>query len=83
MKQYKNIVDNYLLYNKNENKAFNNLYAQLKKDDDKYLINRKNFTGHFTASAFVISKKSKKVLMVHHKTIKKLLQPGGQYRINR
>lgn len=77
MSKYRNIVDNYLLHNKKGAEDFNTLYAQLENKEESFLIDRKNFVGHFTASAFVISKKSKKVLMIYHKILKRYLQPGG------
>lgn len=77
MSKYKDIVDKYLLYNKKETENFDTLYAQFENKEEKCLIDRKNFVGHFTASAFVVSKNNNKVLMIHHKILKRYLQPGG------
>ncbi len=41
-------------------------------------LNRKTFApGHFTASAFVSTPQFDKVLMLHHATLQKWMQPGG------
>ncbi len=52
------------------------LLAQL-IDSGEDIFSRKNFTGHITASAFVVNKSSKQVLLLDHKSLDKLLQPGG------
>jgi len=41
------------------------------------LYNRKNFHGHLTASAFIISENAKKILLLQHKSLDRWLQPGG------
>ena len=38
---------------------------------------RSLLTGHMTASAWIIDKKYKSALLVHHKKLKRWLQPGG------
>lgn len=38
---------------------------------------RENLEGHFTASAFVLSKDKKRLLLTHHAKLKKWLQLGG------
>ena len=81
MGKYKKIVDEYLVNYQKESENFRTLYVQLNKNDEKDLIDRKNFLGHFTASAFVLSKNSKEVLMIHHKALKRYLQPGGHIEI--
>ena len=77
MSKYRNIVNYYLSHNKGETNSFQTVYAQLEKQQEMYLIDRKNFVGHFTASAVVLSVKDKKFLMIHHKILKRYLQPGG------
>lgn len=77
MSNYKKILDEYLKSYKEESIKFNVLYAQLNKNEEELLIDRKNFVGHFTASIFLISENSKEVLMIHHKKLKRYLQPGG------
>ena len=56
MSIYKDIVEGYQLNNIQEKDKLNNVLVQLNEKDDQEMINRKNFIGHFTASAFVISK---------------------------
>ncbi len=41
------------------------------------LIDRKNFTGHITTSAFIIDKSAKALLLLKHKSLNRWLQPGG------
>lgn len=53
-----------------------NLAKQVKISDSE-IFNRKNFTGHFTASTFIINPKLKKILLLEHKSLGILLQPGG------
>ena len=43
----------------------------------KNLYDRKNFIGHLTASAFILSADGKRVLLLHHKSLDRWLQPGG------
>ncbi len=45
--------------------------------DKESLTSRKNFNGHFTASAFVVNPDTKSVLLLHHKFMDKFFQPGG------
>jgi len=41
------------------------------------LYHRRNFNGHLTASAFILSADGKNVLLLHHKSLNRWLQPGG------
>ena len=45
------------------------------------IIDRKNFSGHFTVSGVVWDEKSKKVLLIFHKKLQKFLQPGGHIEV--
>ena len=45
--------------------------------DPKQLFHRKNFSGHITASGFVLSPDGKKLALVRHKFLDRYLQPGG------
>ncbi len=40
-------------------------------------IDRTNFDGHLTASAFLISREMDRLLMIFHKRLARWLQPGG------
>ena len=76
MGMYKKIFEDYVKNNKNE-EDLNIICNQLDNKSDRNLIDRKNFTGHFTASCFVVSKKTNKIILVYHNFLKKYLQPGG------
>lgn len=41
------------------------------------LFNRKNFTGHITASAFIVNESRNELLLLKHKALNRWLQPGG------
>jgi 8-oxo-dGTP pyrophosphatase MutT (NUDIX family) len=60
-----------------EEGLFDILKEQFSKQTDAELISRKNFVGHFTAAAFLVCRDTKRVLLLEHKFLKKLLQPGG------
>ena len=51
MGMYKKIFEDYVKNNKNE-EDLNIICNQLDNKSDRNLIDRKNFTGHFTASCF-------------------------------
>jgi 8-oxo-dGTP pyrophosphatase MutT (NUDIX family) len=44
---------------------------------DSELISRKNFTGHFATGAFLVCRNTKRVLLLEHKSLNKLMEPGG------
>ena len=77
MSIYKDIVEGYQLNNIQEKDKLNNVLVQLNEKDDQEMINRKNFIGHFTASAFVISKDNRRLLMVHHNIYNTWSWTGG------
>lgn len=43
----------------------------------KDIFSRKDFIGHITVGAFIFASDMKRVLLIHHKQLQKLLQPGG------
>lgn len=43
------------------------------------LDDRRTMPGHVTTSAFVVSPDLSQVLLIHHRTIGRWLQPGGHY----
>lgn len=69
------LVDKYKEIYPDEIKDLRLLSDQLSKTDN--ITHRKNFVGHVTASAFVINEHTKQVLLLEHKSLMKLLQPGG------
>lgn len=48
--------------------------AATKQDN---LYTRHNFSGHITASAFIFHPESNELLLIHHSTLQRWLQPGG------
>lgn len=50
-------------------------FIQLHEGEDLY--SRKNFMGHITASAFILNTSCSSVLLLHHRSLNKWLQPGG------
>ncbi len=77
MNIYQKIIDGYIIKYQDEEKKLSTIYSQTKNNNEKSLIDRKNYEGHFTASAFVVLEQTKKMLMIHHKILKLYLQPGG------
>lgn len=77
MISYQELIEGYLLTHPIEVDDLAQILSQLKIESNEKMIDRKNFVGHFTASAFVLSRKSKKILMLHHRILRKYLQPGG------
>jgi 8-oxo-dGTP pyrophosphatase MutT (NUDIX family) len=49
----------------------------VKRNSNTSVYSRKNFDGHFTASAFLLDVVRDKVLFLQHKKLKRWLQPGG------
>lgn len=52
------------------------LPQQLEKGDT-HICHRKNFSGHLTASALVLNTDERTALLIHHRFLKRWLQPGG------
>ncbi|HWZ65954.1 MAG TPA: NUDIX domain-containing protein [Patescibacteria group bacterium] len=71
------IVNHYLELNPKSRQVLSLLQEQIANETYEELISRKNFVGHITGAAFVVSKKSKRVLLLEHKALQKMLQPGG------
>lgn len=74
--QIKELYDKYIKVYKDDEAALKLLAKQL-ENPDQDIVSRKNFVGHVTASAFVVNKNTRQVLLLHHKSLGKLLQPGG------
>jgi adenosylhomocysteinase len=49
----------------------------LKGSDPNDLVNRNNFVAHITASALIVNSKRHSILLLHHRTLDRWLQPGG------
>lgn len=70
------LIDEYQNIYKGEDALVSSLlFDQL--NDDKNLFDRKNFTGHITASGLVINQSFDKILLINHKFLQMWLQPGG------
>ena len=46
-------------------------------NSDQYCFHRTNYSGHFTASAWILNENRDKALMTHHKKLNMWLQLGG------
>jgi 8-oxo-dGTP pyrophosphatase MutT (NUDIX family) len=69
------LFDKYIKLYPHEVDGLKLLSGQLEQTDD--ITSRKNFVGHVTASAFIINERTKQILLLEHKALAKLLQPGG------
>lgn len=74
----KTIVDDYLRTFPDERKRLGQLLELLSRsNEDSSVIDRKNFTGHVTASGIVLARDTGRVLKVYHRRLERYLQPGG------
>ena len=69
-------IDMHKPYTGREAESLEKMHRFIETDKDN-LFCRSNQKGHFTASAWVVNAQMDKVLLVHHKKLKKWLQPGG------
>jgi 8-oxo-dGTP pyrophosphatase MutT (NUDIX family) len=53
------------------------LRRQIASGDD--IHSRRTFPGHVTTSAFILDRQGRKVLLIHHRSLVRWLQPGGHY----
>lgn len=53
--------------------------AEQLADDPGDVFSRSNMRGHLTTSAIVLDGSGTRVLLIHHKTFDRWLQPGGHY----
>ena len=53
------------------------LLAKQLQCGDSELTQRTNFVGHVTASVFIVNPATKQILLLQHKSLGMLLQPGG------
>ena len=68
----------YLLQFPEEKARLAALRAQI-QDEAGDLFSRSNMRGHITTSAFVLDPGLQQILMIHHGTLKRWLQPGGHH----
>jgi len=53
------------------------LRRQIAGGDD--IHSRRAFPGHVTTSAFVLDREGQRILLIHHRSLGRWLQPGGHY----
>jgi 8-oxo-dGTP pyrophosphatase MutT (NUDIX family) len=53
------------------------LRRQLASGDDIHSC--RTFPGHVTTSAFILDRQGRKILLIHHRSLERWLQPGGHY----
>jgi len=53
------------------------LRRQIANGDE--IHSRRTFPGHVTTSAFILDAKGKRILLIHHRSLDRWLQPGGHY----
>ncbi len=53
------------------------LRRQIATGDD--IHSRRTFPGHVTTSAFVLDRSGRRILLIHHGSLARWLQPGGHY----
>ncbi len=53
------------------------LRRQIASGDD--IHSRRTFPGHITTSAFILDGTGRRVLLIHHRSLGRWLQPGGHY----
>jgi len=68
-------LDAYLARHPDEQGDLQPLLSGLGESDD--LWNRKNMSGHLTATALVLADQDRKVFMIRHKALNRWLAPGG------
>jgi len=53
------------------------LRRQIESGDD--IHSRRTFPGHVTTSAFILDRTGRRILLIHHRSLGRWLQPGGHY----
>ncbi|WP_445501426.1 NUDIX hydrolase [Microvirga sp. G4-2] len=53
------------------------LRRQIENGDD--IHSRSTFPGHVTTSAFILDEAGRRILLIHHRSLARWLQPGGHY----
>lgn len=71
------ILSRYLEFYPEERQQLELLQQQINADES--LDDRRNFKGHITAGAIILSADKKKILLIHHKAYDEWQQPGGHW----
>jgi 8-oxo-dGTP pyrophosphatase MutT (NUDIX family) len=53
------------------------LRRQIEGGDD--IHSRRTYPGHVTTSAFILDRAGRRILLIHHRSLGRWLQPGGHY----
>lgn len=76
--QIKVMIKDYLKHFRSESAELKLLKAQLaERGSESYITDRNNYVGHVTASAFIVDKVNRRVLLLNSKRFEKYLQAGG------
>jgi 8-oxo-dGTP pyrophosphatase MutT (NUDIX family) len=76
IREVSNEFQKYLSFFPSEKNRLSILEKQL-SESDRRLCDRKNMTGHLTASALLLNEDETAILLVYHNFLKLWLQPGG------
>lgn len=76
LNQIKDLYNKYIKIYPESMAELKRLNTQLTQGDP-IIASRSNFTGHATASAFIVNPETRQILLLHHRGLGKLLQPGG------
>lgn len=71
----------YISINPNEQDDLQLITDYLNTNTNDAAIDRKNFNGHITTSAFIVNQSRSQMLLLHHKSLQRWLQPGGHAEI--
>lgn len=71
------LVQDYVTIFPEDKSRTNDFSEYLLRNTDISLYDRKNFDGHITTSAFIIDIAKREMLLLHHKSLNRWLQPGG------
>jgi 8-oxo-dGTP pyrophosphatase MutT (NUDIX family) len=69
------ILDAALLFDDRDRAEAKRIIAFVHANPD--CLERSNLAGHLTASAFVVDRERRHLLLIHHKALGRWLQPGG------
>ncbi|HEY8999582.1 MAG TPA: hypothetical protein VIM53_04695 [Candidatus Saccharimonadales bacterium] len=70
------LVSEYISYTSGDTQLLSLLREQSRVESWESIISRKNFVGHITSSVFVVTP-DRRVLLLQHEKLGRLLQPGG------
>lgn len=71
------LIDSYELQFTDEKESVNMFREFVNRNLETSIYSRKNFDGHFTASAFLVNEARTHLLFLNHKKLNRWLQPGG------